>query len=338
MTATGTPTSRFSRSAVLILLLGLSSSVLFLITGIPAMVLGYYSLRRINYSDGRLRGGGLVVAGMVLGGLGSIAGSVLFVNWVLSRERDRARATECTYNLGRLGMGLNLYHDDAGAYPRGTVPNNDLPPERRLSWVCMVLPHLEIHSSVDVKTTSRRDAQERKIFEKIDFGEAYDAEANREARESRLTVCLCPSWSDNNGGEARKTTYIGIAGVGANAAVIPDFHPPLLIPRDPNAGIFGYDRWTRRDDVTAGLGHTMMVAETTRAIGPWAQGGPATVRGIDPADDPPIGFGKSFGGLHSGVVHVLYADGSVKFINDKLTTEKWLEQARISREVEPVEH
>jgi prepilin-type processing-associated H-X9-DG protein len=338
MTATRTPTSRFSRSAIFILLLGLSSSVLLLITGVPAMILGYYSLRRINQSDGRLRGGGLVVTGMVLGGLASVAAIVLFVTWVLSRARGTAQDVECANNLRRLGMGLNHYHDDTGAFPPGTVPNPDLPPERRLSWICMILPYVESPSPANAKAASPRESQEQKVFAKIQIGEAYDAEANQAARESRLAVCLCPSWSDVDAGNPRSTTYVGIAGVGPNAALIPDSHPPLLIPPDPNAGMFGYDRWTRRGDVTAGLGYTMMVAETTRAIGPWAQGGPATVRGIDPADDSPIGIGRAFGGLHPGVVHVLFADGSVRSISDKVTAEKWLEQARISREAAPVEH
>jgi prepilin-type processing-associated H-X9-DG protein len=113
--------------------------------------------------------------------------------------------------------------------------------------------------------------------------------------------------------------------------LIPDFHPPLLIPKAPNAGLFGYDRATRRSDITAGLGYTMMVVETMRDIGPWAQGGPATVRGINPADNPPVGYDRAFGGLHPRIVHVLYADGHVAFVNDSVSVEQWLEQARISR-------
>ena len=42
----------------------------------------------------------------------------------------------------------------------------------------------------------------------------------------------------------------------------------------------------------------MMVIETTRDNGPWAQGGSATVRGIDPEADPLIGAGGAYGLIH----------------------------------------
>jgi prepilin-type processing-associated H-X9-DG protein len=272
---------------------------------------------------------------MVFGGFWSAVAVVLLAASVLNRTREKAHAVECTENLRRLGQGLNLYHEDFKAFPPGTAPNDALPPERCLSWICLILPYLEPDAATGDKDSSKRVGREAQIFQRINFGEAWDADANRAAVETRLRVCLCPSWSDPSARNSAKTTYVGIAGVGRNAATIPDFHPPLLAPKDPNVGIFGYDRWTRRGDVTAGLGYTMMVVETMRENGPWAQGGQATVRGIDPDDNPPIGFGRPFGGLHPGGVHVLFADGSVRFENDGLRPEQWLEQARISRD-EPV--
>jgi hypothetical protein len=301
-----------------------------LITGIPALILGYFSLRGINLSDGRLRGRGLAIVGMVFGALGSAGAVVLLAATVLNRARETAHATECTENLHRLGQGLNLYHDDFKAFPPGTVPNDALPPERRLSWIALILPYLEPDAPTDGKRTARLVGREKQIYQRIDFHQAWDADVNRAAVETRLLVCLCPSWSDPAARNSAKTSYVGIAGVGRDAAMIPDFHPPLLIPKDPNAGMFGYDRWTSRNDVTRGLGHTMMVVEMARENGPWAQGGPATLRGIDPDDNPPIGYGRPFGGLHPGGVRVLFADGSARIVNDAVSPKEWLEQARIS--------
>jgi hypothetical protein len=93
-----------------------------------------------------------------------------------------------------------------------------------------------------------------------------------------------------------------------------------LLPKGhPRAGVFGYDRQTGLADIIDGAAFTMVVAESGRAKGPWLAGGPATVRGLDPADLPYIGPGCQFGGLHepSGL-HVALADGSVRFIRDTI--------------------
>jgi len=333
MTATSTTTSRVSTLALVSLVLGLASLVLLLITGIPAVILGLYSLRWINYSDGRLRGRGLAIAGMALGGLGIAAAVVLLGASILADVREKAHAAECTENLHRLGFGLKLYDEDFKSFPPGTVPNDALPPERRLSWIALILPYMEPDAPPDDKATARRVNREKQVYKQIDFHRAWDDDANRAAVETRLRLCLCPSWSGPAAHSSALTSYVGIAGLGREAALIPDFHPPLLVPKDPNAGMFGYDRATRRGDITAGLQHTMMIVETTRDNGPWAQGGPATVRGIDPDDNPPVGYGRAFGGLHPGIVHVLYTDGRVESINDKVTPEQWIERASISREV-----
>lgn len=62
--------------------------------------------------------------------------------------------------------------------------------------------------------------------------------------------------------------------------------------------MFGYDRRTELADVTDGTSNTILLWETARDNGPWARGGSATVRGLDPADVPYAGSGRPFGGLH----------------------------------------
>jgi len=58
--------SRISRLAVLSLVLGVSSSVLFVLTGLPAIIIGVVSIVRIRRSGGRLRGKYVALAGMNL--------------------------------------------------------------------------------------------------------------------------------------------------------------------------------------------------------------------------------------------------------------------------------
>ncbi len=62
----------------------------------------------------------------------------------------------------------------------------------------------------------------------------------------------------------------------------------------------------------------MMVIETAKDNGPWAAGGPSTVRGLDPTQ-PYIGSGRQFGGLHSGGAMAAFADGSVRLSSDRIS-------------------
>ncbi len=63
----------------------------------------------------------------------------------------------------------------------------------------------------------------------------------------------------------------------------------------------------------------MVLAESGRVRDSWLAGGPATVRGLDRTEQPYIGPGRQFGGLHvatsgSQGVNVAFADGSVRFL------------------------
>lgn len=60
---------------------------------------------------------------------------------------------------------------------------------------------------------------------------------------------------------------------------------------------------------------------TTSANGPWAAGGPSTVRGLDPNDQPYIGWTRQFGGVHRSGANVLVADGSVRFFSASISPE-----------------
>lgn len=123
------------------------------------------------------------------------------------------------------------------------------------------------------------------------------------------------------------THYLGIAGVGKDAAT--------LAKDDPRAGIFGYDRQITFDDVKDGTSYTLMAVEMAWGTGAWTAGGPGTVRGLDPEagagrgsptpparptgglhidDSPYTSSNGPFGGNHMGGTNVLLVDGSVHFL------------------------
>jgi hypothetical protein len=142
--------------------------------------------------------------------------------------------------------------------------------------------------------------------ERLDLGKAWDAPENRAAVATPLRWYRCPS--DPNraaAGAPALTNYVGITGLGPDSAALP--------ARDPRAGFFGYERRLTRAELQAARGdsRTLAAAETTWENGPWAQGGPATVRPLDPARRPYAGPGRPFGGSHPHTFNAVFADGAV---------------------------
>jgi prepilin-type processing-associated H-X9-DG protein len=308
--------------AVLSLVLGALSVFLLyqLMTGLPALVLGFLCFRWVNQSDGRLRGRLPALAGMVLGGIGTILGVVMNLALVILPMREDANRVECEFNLGQIGMAVNAYHERQRPhqYPPAIVPNPALPadrPEQHFSWLAAILPDLaeQAGPAGTSRGTPLRVVKLRQAAEHLDPTKAWDAEENREAVRIGLPQFLCPSNPNRAAPRSPALThYVGIAGKGPNAAALP--------ATEADAGFFGYDRRLSRADLEGedgrGTSHILMALETAHENGPWAQGGPATVRGLDPNQTPYTGLGRPFGGCHPGGFNALFADGSVMFFKD----------------------
>src|SRR5262249_21320086 len=143
------------------------------------------------------------------------------------------------------------------AFPPGALPHPTLPPEERLSWLVALLPYME-----------RED-----LYHSIDRTKGWQDEANAEAVGTVIPQFTTPSHPVPPApGSPAPTHFVGIAGVGTDAAFLPAGHP--------RAGIFGYDRRTTLAEMKDGLSTTMLAAETHWENGPWAAGGPSTVRGF----------------------------------------------------------
>jgi prepilin-type processing-associated H-X9-DG protein len=171
--------------------------------------------------------------------------------------------------------------------------SGQLSPEHRLSWLVALIPYLD----------------QDNIYIRIDRQQAWDAEMNRFAALLSYKLFHCPGYP-----ECPPTStlwpshYIGIAGVGEDAAWLPS--------GDPHAGFFSYDRTLLSNDLARGESGTIVAAETSAAQGAWTAAGPPTVRGFDPS-------GARFGGNHRGGCQVVFADGSVRLIDAKTSEAEW---------------
>ncbi len=234
----------------------------------------------------------LVVTVILLGCAGLLVPSV-------ARVREAASRSVCTCHLKCLGISIhNHASSNNDRIPAGTVPNASLPAERRLSWYVSILPYVE----------------QDKAFKLIDLRAAADDERNRIPTGFRFRNFTCPSSGElkqNNGGvydpitgvsvypggdNAWKspgpvTHYVGVAGVGSDAAT--------LRPDHPRAGVFGHEGRYTIVNIPDGTSNTLLVMETGLNPGHWAYGGPSTVRGIEPGMEPYFGEGRPFGGFHN---------------------------------------
>jgi hypothetical protein len=195
-----------------------------------------------------------------------------------------------------LMQGLLAYDRAEGMLPPGAAPPNLLPAERRLSWIAQLLPYYEQHD----------------WYEQLEFRRPWNDPRNTPITRRALSRVVNPALGDELTDTGFPVThYVGMAGLGADAAELPADHP--------RAGLFGYDRRITLRGLDKGASHTIALAGVQAATGAWAAGGPATVRGL--AREPFINGPDGFGSGQVDGMFVAMADGSVRFLSSKIDPE-----------------
>ena len=197
------------------------------------------------------------------------------------RVHNAAARTVCISHQKELVLALHGYADDhEGDLPPGCI-GPGLTPEERHSWMVAVLPYVE-HES---------------LYRQFDLDQDY--EGNLGAAATRIKVYTCPAGADPESPDP-VSHYVGMAGLGSDA--------PSRPPGAPGNGVMGYDRQIMLTEIDDGTSNTIALMETRTDIGPWARGGPATVRGFESA-------GRSVEDCHEGGGLVVgMADVSVRFL------------------------
>jgi hypothetical protein len=232
----------------------------------------------------------------------------------LPKIRASAARTQCQNNLKQIGMALENSYDCYGSYPSATIPNENLPVEKRLSWLVAVAAFME----------------QEQAYVGIDHTKAWDHERNRvpatgTGLPGKFTPFHCPADPASAVPDPPGLTdYVGISGVGTDAASFTlDY---------PGTGDFGYERKTTQKDIKDGMASTIMVMETNSSNGPWTAGGFPTTRGLDPAGSPYLGASGQFGSGHRSckgwfspsstvITNVVFADSSVRGLTDSVSPE-----------------
>lgn len=190
--------------------------------------------------------------------------------------RRAANRSSCSNNLKQIGIALHNYHDTNRALPAQSITDETGRPMH--SWRVMLLPFIE----------------QKALYDRYDFSQPWDSEANREVREAYVYGFRCPSHEKD---EARNlTNYFVVTG---------------------DDTMFGPDRWTKFSDVTDGLSNTIMVVECDSPN--------FRVEWSEPRDIPldQMRFrlnqpeGISVSSEHTGGANVAFGDGSVRFLSEE---------------------
>ena len=189
--------------------------------------------------------------------------------------------------LSSLGRWLNGQHEKHGAFPVAVV-GGELPREERLGWQALYREDTE---------------QGQRVLP--DHTRGWKDPANEPFVRRRATDLLNPRVSAVASEEGYPAShYVGVAGVGAEAATLPKSHP--------RAGVFGYDRRTTREDIQDGTSNTLMVVGVQDHPPAWASG-TGSVRGL--TAEPYLNGPDHFGTGQADGMLVLMADGNVKFLS-----------------------
>lgn len=229
----------------------------------------------------------------------------LEARWVESaRQRDRG-------NHQQIARGLAGHVTAEGSLPVGAAGAVQLPAEQRLSWIATMLPYYG----------------QREWHRELNFRRPWNDPQNRPVTRRPLDVVVNPLLgSGQTEGGYPTTHYVGVAGVGADAAE--------LDVEDPRAGVFGYRRRVSQAAIADGASNTIAVLGVTKNPGPWSAGGVATVRPLTQAPyvNGPDGFGS---GQPDGMLAGM-ADGSVRFLSRDIDPQVMQQLATIrgGRQVE----
>jgi hypothetical protein len=276
--------AKTSGKAITSLVLGLVSPFTCFITAIPGIVFGVLGLTEANKSDGRIKGQGLAIAGIVVSSLGMllILPAILLALLLpaVQSAREAARRVQCSNNLKQIGLAMHNFESTRNAFPGQAITDADGKP--LLSWRVAILPYLE----------------ESSLYQEFHLNEAWDSPHNKALLARMPRTYACPSSSPPEEVAQGLTHYQAFAGPGT-------MMDPSVIQRDPD----GMTKGVRLATVADGTSNTILVIEAANPV-EWTK--PDDLPYV-PNGPPPV-----VGAKHAGGENALFTDGSVRFLKNTI--------------------
>ena len=258
--------------------------------------------------------------------------AVLMALGIILPAVQRARVDEemrrCQNHLRQIGSFAIIHSTLPGEpvplkahtfFPSATIPNADLAFDQRLSWYVLILGALEQGPVEPGKPPPKKAPTPfAELMKHIDVKQPWNAPRHTQISRTLLTQAHCPAQKlATAADQPALCNYLGNGGIGADAPALP------LDKAGIRAGAFRYDTPTPLQAFVDGDGasNTISFIETAVDLGPWMQGGPATIRCLDAEKVPYLGLGRRYSGCHLRKGNFAFADGSVRVFSDSTNAE-----------------
>jgi hypothetical protein len=231
-----------------------------------------------------------------------------------ARRHDLALAGKLLGERGLTDRAILPGHYPPGAFPRPAILKRSArEPGQRVSWMAGLLPHMG-HGE---------------LYRRIAFNRSWKDPVNWLQARTLVPEFIDPTFPRRTRHtpypglplEAAATHYVGLAGIGVDAAEYAASDPAVV----NKLGVFGYDRAASLKEISEGRGlaNTILMIRTPyngpAGVTPWMAGGGSTVRSVPEKDSAEPFFSTEPDGTRG--TYALMTDGSVRFIKKGISDE-----------------
>lgn len=236
--------------------------------------------------------------------------------------RSEAAMTDRRSHIHELAAAMQTYFDEKGHFPRGAVVREyssqralDWRPDERRSWMTEILPYLADGEFKEIVYNPDKAWYEGQNNIRAGMTVIPQFVASGKKSDDANYYLVYPNLPSKGPNMWAATHFVGIAGVGLDAAEYRADDPAMAKLR----GVFGYDRETKKADITDGLDQTIVLIQVPpEPKSPWIAGGGSTVRGVSEDLDCVRPFVstkyKNKDGKEEEGTFAIMGDGKVRFI------------------------
>ena len=248
---------------------------------LPAIGLGALGLWDIGNSQGRKKGEGLAITGIIAGLVLLLLLTVLLVSVLQGLHGEGSSLKgKATSDLKQIAIAMHSYHDTYGTFPPAAICDTTGKP--LLSWRVAILPFIE----------------QNPLYNQFKLDEPWDGPNNSKLLSQMPKIYALPCDSTTPPGHTCYRVFVG------NGAA---FDPP---PPTKLVDGFLLTKGVAKDDFPDGTANTILVVEALVAV-PWTK--------PDELPYDPNGPLPALGGHFRSGFLVALADGSVRLISNDVS-------------------
>lgn len=234
----------------------------------------------------------------------------------IERARQDVRQVQCRNNLKQLGLALHNYHDVFQTFPPGWVSKEGAPGAgARIGWSTFLLPYMDqapLYNQINFNGPPHdKDGKPLPLFQTLLAGYRCPTDPAPDLNPLRGEYATS-NYSGNFGDVPARLSPLGLG----------DFWPGGVVAPMRSRGIFARNSSVRIAHITDGTSNTFLAGERGFASGAGIWVGVTDNAHEDDAltdcshrSKPNAGW-SSYSSRHTGGVHMLMCDGSVRFVLD----------------------